>query len=434
MHLSEDQILVLAPDESSKKSGKELANFSKWSNLGYNEAALWGECQGSGKNPYKTQVDLSNIAFKCTCPSRKFPCKHGLGVLLLYVRQQQLFALAESPDWVKEWIGKREEKAEKKSEKASKPVDAEAQAKRAAQRQKKVEGGMEELHLVLKDIVRNGILTVPEKATTLFDNLSKRMIDAQASGLAYMIRDLAEINYFKENWHTEFLDKLSRIHLISSAFNIHEQLPEPMKEEVRSLIGFSTSIEELKQQSGLPDKWYVLAKRAEQQDQIQIQKTWLLGLNSGKYAQILQFYVKSQSPEINLTPGTFIDAELSFYKSVTPYRAILKNLTKIIPAAIQNDGFTHWKNLIDYEKTLLQLSPFIHEQVYLIQNISLAYANGNWYMKDAEGIALELNTSETTRLRMLAITGGKAFYAIVTGLEGRYLPMAISINDTYQAL
>ncbi|MGB8191873.1 MAG: SWIM zinc finger family protein, partial [Chitinophagaceae bacterium] len=81
MNLSEEQILALAPDESSKKSGKELSNASKWVSKGANETALWGECKGSGSKPYQTQVDLANIAFKCSCPSRKFPCKHGLGLL-----------------------------------------------------------------------------------------------------------------------------------------------------------------------------------------------------------------------------------------------------------------------------------------------------------------------------------------------------------------
>ncbi|HPH90283.1 MAG TPA: hypothetical protein PLZ68_05665, partial [Ferruginibacter sp.] len=76
LNLTEDQILTLAPDEASKKSGKDLSSPAKWVSKGVNEFALWGEAQGSGSKPYQTQVDLTNIAFKCSCPSRKFPCKH----------------------------------------------------------------------------------------------------------------------------------------------------------------------------------------------------------------------------------------------------------------------------------------------------------------------------------------------------------------------
>lgn len=87
---TQEQILALAPDANSAKNGKALATSSKWSFLGCNDKAVWGECQGSGKKPYQTQIDLTQLAFKCSCPSRKFPCKHGIGMFLL-------FSLARSP-------------------------------------------------------------------------------------------------------------------------------------------------------------------------------------------------------------------------------------------------------------------------------------------------------------------------------------------------
>ena len=93
-----DQVLSLAPDSSSAKSGRELSSPGKW--VGFarsaDESALWGECQGSGRLPYQTQIDLSGgtPTFKCTCPSRKFPCKHGLGLFLMYAARPEAFAAA----------------------------------------------------------------------------------------------------------------------------------------------------------------------------------------------------------------------------------------------------------------------------------------------------------------------------------------------------
>ncbi len=114
MQLSEDQIIKLAPDAASVKAGKGLASAAKWVLRGASDRALWGHCQGSGKNPYQTQVDLQNIAFKCSCPSHKFPCKHSLGLLFLYASQPDLFTTGEEPDWVKEWLEKRAGKAAEK--------------------------------------------------------------------------------------------------------------------------------------------------------------------------------------------------------------------------------------------------------------------------------------------------------------------------------
>ena len=113
--LTEDQVSQLAPDASSLKAGKDLANERKWLNYQSNERVLWGEVQGSGKDPYRTQIDLQNTAFKCSCPSRKFPCKHGLGLLFLVARRNgDIPQLTTEPSWVSEWINKRSEKVEAK--------------------------------------------------------------------------------------------------------------------------------------------------------------------------------------------------------------------------------------------------------------------------------------------------------------------------------
>ena len=118
LNLTEEQIIQLAPDAASVKAGKGLATKTKWVLLEHSDRAIWGHCQGSGKTPYQTVVDTKNVAFKCSCPSRKFPCKHGLGLLFLYAAQTDLFKEADEPDWVTAWLSKREEKAEKKEQKA----------------------------------------------------------------------------------------------------------------------------------------------------------------------------------------------------------------------------------------------------------------------------------------------------------------------------
>ena len=116
LNLTEEQIVQLAPDASSVKAAKGLATESKWILRASGTRALWGHCQGSGKTPYQTVIDTQDLAFKCSCPSRKFPCKHGLGLLLLYAARPELFGAADEPEWISEWLAKRDQKAEKKED------------------------------------------------------------------------------------------------------------------------------------------------------------------------------------------------------------------------------------------------------------------------------------------------------------------------------
>src|SRR5688572_24897024 len=89
--LNADQVIALAPDASAAQSSRGLAHARQWLKLAQSPEAIWGECKGSAAQPYQVQVDLSGPAFQCTCPSRKRPCKHGLGLLLLYAGQPERF-------------------------------------------------------------------------------------------------------------------------------------------------------------------------------------------------------------------------------------------------------------------------------------------------------------------------------------------------------
>src|SRR6185369_10811898 len=149
--VTSQQVLALAPDESSVKSARSLATLRPWSSLGQNGRSIWGACQGSGKDPYLTQVDWEGPAFKCSCPSRKFPCKHGLALLLLLAEQPGSFSSTDDPDWVKSWIATRQQRAETKATKEPTQVDEASRAKRVEQRAERVSDGIDLVELWLRD-------------------------------------------------------------------------------------------------------------------------------------------------------------------------------------------------------------------------------------------------------------------------------------------
>ncbi|MER6479918.1 SWIM zinc finger family protein, partial [Streptomyces filamentosus] len=79
-----EQVLALAPDEASRRAGSGLGTARSWSGAGTDGGAVWGRCEGDGPMPYRTVVDTTGPACSCTCPSRKSPCEHALGLLLLW--------------------------------------------------------------------------------------------------------------------------------------------------------------------------------------------------------------------------------------------------------------------------------------------------------------------------------------------------------------
>ncbi len=231
-----------------RPAGQALASAKKWSGLGRSERALWGLCQGSGKSPYQARVDLSEPAFKCSCPSRKFPCKHGLGLLLLFAKDEKSFKTGAEPGWVADWLAGRSDRAEKKVEKAkeaaAKPVDVEAQAKRAAQRESRVQEGVAECRVWLDDLIRRGLAAVQSESESFWDRAAGRMVDAQAPGLATLISRTRDMIASGEGWHTRTLDHLGRLHLLLSAAQKLAELPPDLAGDVRTALGWTQSKEE----------------------------------------------------------------------------------------------------------------------------------------------------------------------------------------------
>jgi hypothetical protein len=428
--LSEEQITALAPDASSLKAGRDLAVAAKWQLKGGSDRALWGHCQGSGKLPYQTQIDLQNLAFKCSCPSRKFPCKHGLGLLLLYLNQSAAFSKEVEPDWVTGWLDKRLEKTEKKAEQKDKPVDAEAQAKRIQARAKKVADGVDDLQFWIKDLLHTGLMAVPERSMEFWQTPAKRMIDAQATGLAGMVKSLGNINYYTDGWKYDLLDRLTRMYTLTEAFKRAHDLSEEFATEIKTLIGVNQSREELLAQQGIQDHWIILSRTYADEEQLTVERNWLYGVNTGKFALVLQFFAAVQLPELNLIPGTSINALLVFYKGVKVFRALIKQQNStgsLFPVKGQTSLSAAFENF----SSLVSANPFIERAPVIVNKLRLIKGNPVSYFYDLDGRAVPLNCTAEVEIKMLAVTGGALCTAFMLLNETDAWPLAIWFNDKF---
>ncbi len=412
---SSEQILALAPDAGSVKNGKALATASKWQNLGSTDKALWGECQGSGKNPYQAQIDLAEPAFRCSCPSRKFPCKHGLGLFLLNASQEQLFTQNTPPPWVQEWLDKRAQTVDKKEEKQKAPVDLVAQAKRQQKRSDKVSAGITDLDLWLQDLLSRGLAEAQSQSYGFWDGMAARLVDAQAPGLARRVRDLTSIaNSGQADWASELLIALSKIHLIIRGYQRIDSLDAGMAAEVRSQIGWTTSQDELMSlyhQGAVTtqqDNWLVMGKSLTEEavSNLQTQRIWLRGQTSGKLALILNFAPRNQPLDVSWVPGSLVPAELVFFPGSYALRAIaISREDTQQPQAITGDE-SIVVAINRHQQALIQ-NPWLDRFPLLIK-VTPVHHDGQWSVQDSQGNCLPLELVDLRGWQLLAMSGGNS--------------------------
>ena len=320
------RVLALAPDAPSQRAAQSLMSGRAWPLTGAAEpGVLWGECAGSAATPYRTVIDLSGPAYRCSCPSRKFPCKHVLALLLLWADGAVKDDPGGPPGWAATWLAARAAKAGGAPPRdAAEPRDPKTAARRAEQREARVASGLAELDRWLCDQVRQGLAASQQAGYRHWDDIAARMVDAQAPGLAERLRALASVPHSGPGWDGQLLEEYALIRVLAVAYRRQAGLPAPLRETVRSRIGFSLRQADVLA-AGQParDHWQVLARRDAEQDRIRSRRTWLRGRETGRVALVLSYAAAGQALDESLTVGTGADADLVFYPGAVPLRALV---------------------------------------------------------------------------------------------------------------
>ncbi|RRR75192.1 MAG: SWIM zinc finger family protein [Candidatus Viridilinea halotolerans] len=406
-HLTSEQVLALAPDAASAKAARGLATPGVWVTLGQHETALWGECKGSGKAPYRTQVDLSGPAFRCSCPSRKFPCKHGLGLLLLLATQPHLAAPSAPPPWVEEWLTSRAAAATRRETQAAKPAASGSAERNRAAREGRVAAGLAELQLWLEDRMRAGLGAFQAEAPAACATFAARMVDAQAPGVARLLRNLGTRAATGTGWQGRMLDLMARLHLLAKAYTILDSLPPEAQADVRTTLGFTLSQEEvLAHAVGLRDHWVVLGRQVEDEEHLRVQRTWLWGAQSHRPALLIEFSAGGQPLDQSLIAGSTLDAELVFYPSAAPLRALVRMRHATPTPTPMLPGMSLYAALGNYAAALAA-NPWLERYPLLVGPCQLGHADAAWHLHDAEGRTLPLPPRYTEGWALAAQTGGQ---------------------------
>jgi hypothetical protein len=410
-----DQVLALAPDAASRKAGSKLGAAGPWSEAGSSEeGTVWGLCKGSGSKPYQTVIDIADAAgpaYKCSCPSRKFPCKHALGLLLLWAGGEGAVPPGRAPDWAEQWMEGRRQRAQEKQTagaagSAAGSGDPEAARRRAERRAARITAGATELEQRLADLLRGGLAGVEQAGYGMWEETAARMVDAQAPGLAGRVRELGAIPSSGPGWPVRLLEECALIHLLDQGWLRRERLPDGLASTVRSRIGLPASADG----PAIRDRWLVLAQYDTADARLTTRRIWLHGTDSGRTALLLSYGAAGRAPELALPVGLELEAEVSAYPGTGQSRAALgERFAPPAPSATRPAGLTTDQAAARYGEALRD-DPWLDSVPVTLDRVIPTPDGDSWQLADAEGdSALPLTASARSRpglWRLVALSGG----------------------------
>ena len=343
--LRQETVEAAAPDQASLVAAVKLVKPALWSGLGGSKDGklIWGDCQGSGANPYRLAVDVDTVGSKCTCPSRKFPCKHALALMLMQSRGQA-FPSADVPAWVVEWMGRRKVGAVAPTSAGGTPSlaavveepeaapDPKAEARREAQRARRdaetsaaIRAGLTDLESWISDQLRAGFSGLMANLQARCRQVAARMVDARMGSLAARIDELpARIQAVPAARRLDALvAELGNLVLMSRAWG-DGSAPDP---GLRRQIATTEARDALLADPSalrVTALWSVCATReVTRRDGLVAQSTWLANHCEGPTFALLQDYFPASAGRRSaaFVEGEAFGAEFIFFPSAYPLRA-----------------------------------------------------------------------------------------------------------------
>ncbi|MEU4273710.1 SWIM zinc finger family protein [Streptomyces tanashiensis] len=407
-----EQVLALAPDEASRRAGSELGTAGPWSETGSGEDAVWGLCKGRGSTPYRTVVDTTGPAYSCGCPSRRSPCKHALGLLLL--RAADGIAAEDSspaPDWAARWIAGRRGRAGSADRRTGDATpgataDPEAARRRAERRAARITSGARELEQRLADLLRGGLAAAGQAGYGLWEETAARMVDAQAPGLAGRVRELGAIPSSGPGWPVRLLEECALTHLLDRAWLAADRLPAPFATTVRTRVGLTSPA------GGVPvrDHWLVLAQYDAADARLTTRRIWLHGTTTGRTALLLSFGAAGRAPQLALPVGALLDGELTPHAGSGQLRAEPGERFVPVSGPVAPPAGGPVGAALDAYGRALGEDPWLDSWPVTLSGVVPVRAEYGWQLADADGReALPLTPAAQSRpglWRLVALSGG----------------------------
>ncbi|WP_175408423.1 SWIM zinc finger family protein, partial [Streptomyces sp. TRM64462] len=306
----------------------------------------------------------------------------------------------------------------------------EAARRRAAHRAARITAGAEELEQRLADLLRGGLAAADQAGYGLWEETARRMVDAQAPGLAARVRELGAIPGSGPGWPVRLLEESALTHLLDRAWLGVDGLPGPLAATVRTRVGLPASAEG----PAIRDCWLTLAQYDTSDGKLTTRRIWLYGYGTGRTALLLSFGAAGRAPEPALPVGTVIDAEVTPHAGAGQLRVELgERFAAPVPAEAPPPGGSVGDALTAYGLALRD-DPWLDAWPVTLRDVVPVPTEGGWQLADADGReALPVTRTALGRpglWRLAAVSGGAPVTVFGECGHRGFTPLAAWSPDT----
>lgn len=415
------------PDYATLHSAEDLDFKGSWGEHGWSRIEseldsrlLWAEFLNGRRASHYATILYPQLQAACTCAPARFPCRH---VVALAIRDS-FNKLVESPppDWALDEFASTSRYFETRTAATDSTDDS-------LERELLV-SGMADLEKWLGDLMRRGLVAMPQGDNRLWLDAANRLVDAYAFEPARELRELSSIPGTVPQWPERLLPRLGRLALMCRGFRRLDELALPEQGDLFSAAGFPLR----PGRDTVVDDWQVRGRIISTDSKHQKARIWLWGCNTRRWALLVDDRAPGQQAGQCLPVGATLHCELAYTPSAYPLIAIPSSdfrLTQSSPtapiASLDVDQAAGDLALALVSNPWLRVHPAILSDVFVEPILNPSPAS-LWRLRDRSGRIMKLPERFSQGWRLLALAADRPI-SLFGEWDGEiFLPLSVYIE------
>lgn len=265
--------------------------------------------------------------------------------------------------------------------------------------------GADEVVVWLADVISNGITALYNQPTEFWESISKRMVDAQLSGISNKIKHLHySIGVEEEEY---IIDLVGEIYLLARSLSKLERFPDELKLSFLNNAGYNITKKQLVNAQKIQDEWLTLGVIKGEEEKIKFRRTWIQGSKSKFMGMILDYAWGKQDFMQNWQAGRVFEGEVSVYPSAYKMRVLVNNHNHL---AQMPNSFASYPNIESFLKAYtvaLSKQPLILRFPVCLKDISVQMRAQKVVLVDNQLDALVVSCNEDSKWSLVAAGTGQ---------------------------
>ena len=282
----------------------------------------------------------------------------------------------------------------------------------------------------LADIIDNGLTALYSQPDDFWDSISKRMVDAQLSGISNKIKHLSRVVGVEDEEY--IIDLISEIYLIAKSIQKIDQFSFESQLSFLNSAGYNITKRQLENAEKIQDDWLILGVILGEDDKIKFRRTWIQGVKTKFMGLILDYAWGKQEFMQNWQAGRAFQGDVRVYPGAYKLRVHVENHNHT-PQIF--DSFASYPNIESFLKAYTMAivrQPVLQRFPVCLKDVSVQMKDQALILVDNQLDALPLledsmtkwslfSASAGQKIHVFAEWDGRAMYPISAISQGRFI-------------